>query len=206
VSVQGNKAWKNGFIEHKRGHEMSQLDNSLFAQHGQEQIDHFKESRELLRNFMGAFVECDAKIQTLVLRLFKSMNDPDMDELDRQTAFDTILEALFPRDHANGNDGVDFQESEEQDRDNLDDDARIIAELDAEEELFRDRLIRIMAKKGINQTDLANKMGVGQPAISMLLNRKTRPQQRTISKVATALGVSPAELWPVDSAESALSD
>jgi len=43
---------------------------------------------------------------------------------------------------------------------------------------------------------LAEKIGVGQPAISMMLQRQCRPQKRTVMRIAEALGVSAEELWP----------
>ena len=39
-------------------------------------------------------------------------------------------------------------------------------------------------------------IGVGQPAISMVLTRNCRPQRRTVEKIAKALDVSAEEVWP----------
>jgi transcriptional regulator with XRE-family HTH domain len=58
-----------------------------------------------------------------------------------------------------------------------------------------------MQAKKWTQEMLAEKAGVGQPAISNMLNRQCRPQRRTIQKFAAVLGVSPDELWPGFSAE-----
>jgi lambda repressor-like predicted transcriptional regulator len=38
-------------------------------------------------------------------------------------------------------------------------------------------------------------MGVGQPTVSLLLSRASRPQRPTVEKVAAALGVEPAAIW-----------
>jgi len=48
----------------------------------------------------------------------------------------------------------------------------------------------------MTQEELAEKTGVGQPAISNMLNRQCRPQHRTVRRFADALGISPEELWP----------
>jgi transcriptional regulator with XRE-family HTH domain len=47
----------------------------------------------------------------------------------------------------------------------------------------------------MTQEQLAAAIGVGQPAISMMLNRNCRPQARTVKKLADALGVEIEELW-----------
>lgn len=71
-----------------------------------------------------------------------------------------------------------------------------IADLDREEEEFATRLQKLMIEKGVTQQQLAEKLKVGQPAISNMLNRQCRPQRRTIYRIAGALGVNPEELWP----------
>jgi DNA-binding XRE family transcriptional regulator len=68
--------------------------------------------------------------------------------------------------------------------------------LDREEATFAERLRELMDKNGISQTRLAEMIGVGQPAISMMLSRSCRPQLRTVEKIAQALGVSVNSLWP----------
>ena len=175
---------------------MSKPDNSLLAE---DRLGRDAGQILAVRNFLEAFAACKPRVRQLILRLLKSMNDADMDDFDRQTATETITDALFPRPNGDGSLDIDLQEAEDADRNKHDEAGRIITELDAEEELFRDRLTRIMGERGITQADLAVKMGVGQPAVSMLLNRKTRPQQRTIARLASALGVLPNDLWPAES-------
>jgi transcriptional regulator with XRE-family HTH domain len=53
-----------------------------------------------------------------------------------------------------------------------------------------------MEERGVTQTELAERIGVGQPAISNMLCRQCRPQKRTVEKIAAALEVAPEELWP----------
>ena len=68
--------------------------------------------------------------------------------------------------------------------------------MDLEEETFANSLDGHMKSKGISQVELAAAIGVGQPAISMMLSRDCRPQRRTVEKLARALGVPPNDLWP----------
>ena len=53
-----------------------------------------------------------------------------------------------------------------------------------------------MKQRSITQEQLAEAIGVGQPAVSMLLSRTCRPRKRTVERIAVALGVEPSELWP----------
>jgi transcriptional regulator with XRE-family HTH domain len=55
---------------------------------------------------------------------------------------------------------------------------------------------RWMATRQLTQTELAERVGVGQSAIAMLLRRRCRPQRKTLGKLASALGVELEELWP----------
>jgi transcriptional regulator with XRE-family HTH domain len=61
---------------------------------------------------------------------------------------------------------------------------------------FTERLHELMARKCVTQEELSRRMGCSQPAISQLLNRKCRPQKKTIVRLADALHISPRELWP----------
>ncbi|MCA9086083.1 MAG: helix-turn-helix transcriptional regulator, partial [Planctomycetaceae bacterium] len=99
-----------------------------------------------------------------------------------------------PQSH-NGALGADLAELEEEASKDVDVKA-VIAELDAEETRFGERVKAALATVGMTQQELANAIGVGQPAVSMLLNRECRPQRRTVEKIANALNVPFAELWP----------
>ncbi len=72
----------------------------------------------------------------------------------------------------------------------------IVKRMDEEEDSFALRLRKLMDDGSITQEELAKRIGVGQPAISNMLNRNCRPQKKTIMKLATALNVSPTVLWP----------
>jgi DNA-binding XRE family transcriptional regulator len=70
------------------------------------------------------------------------------------------------------------------------------AQMDQAEAVFAATLARLMAGRQLTQAQLAVQIGVGQSAISMLLKRRSRPQRRTLGKLAEALGVPVEELWP----------
>ena len=53
-----------------------------------------------------------------------------------------------------------------------------------------------MRERRLTQADLAQRAGLSQPAISMMLARKYRPQRRTVRLLAQVLGVAESELWP----------
>jgi transcriptional regulator with XRE-family HTH domain len=59
--------------------------------------------------------------------------------------------------------------------------------------LFEERLREAMSKAGINQSDLAESVGVSKASISQYLSGKNEPRQRVIEKFAEALGV--GEAW-----------
>lgn len=68
--------------------------------------------------------------------------------------------------------------------------------MDEQESRFAGQVLAIMKNRGMNQQQLAEAIGITQPAVSLLLTRQCRPQKRTIRKVAQALGVSENEIWP----------
>lgn len=70
------------------------------------------------------------------------------------------------------------------------------ARMDKVEAAFAATLARLLAERQLTEAELAERIGVGRPAISMLLKRRCRPQRRTLSKLAEALGVPVDELWP----------
>ena len=65
-----------------------------------------------------------------------------------------------------------------------------------QEAAFPERLRKLMEERNLSQKALPAMIGVGQPAISMMLPRKCRPQRATIAKLAKALGVKANDLWP----------
>lgn len=140
-----------------------------------------------LGRMLCAFKECSTDIQNLVLELALSLKNKDMPLEEQRLVIDTIDEALFPEVYSEA--------------DNHDDDPCVIQsvelELDQEEATFSDRLREMMLKCDITQEDLAQRTGVRQSAIAMMLSRNCRPQRGTVRKLADALQVHPDDLWPV---------
>lgn len=140
----------------------------------------------------SAYLECSDAVRTVISDMCRVYTAKDATEDEREAALSTIIEALFPKSR-NGALGI-----------SLDDWARdaplevkvVLKEMDREEASFAERVNRLLDMKGMTQGDLAVAIGVGQPAISMLLKRECRPQRRTVQKIAEALKVSPEEIWP----------
>jgi transcriptional regulator with XRE-family HTH domain len=140
---------------------------------------------------LPTYLHCDPETQAAVRDMAEIVNDPAATEDERQMARATIAEALFPPRHE-GSLGTERDEGE----DPASADTRAVLErLDQEEAYFAERLAALMKQKQMSQVELAAALGVGQPAISMLLARRCRPQRRTVEKLAKALNVAPEELW-----------
>ena len=137
----------------------------------------------------NAYLECSAEIREVVDDMVAIFRDQETDNGERSRALATIVEALFPSLAA------DLLVLEKSRRQSPAGEA-VEKEMDRQEAAFAERLQVLMKAKGLTQSQLAQLTGVGQPAISNMLNRCARPQERTIAKYAKSLGVSTSELWP----------
>jgi lambda repressor-like predicted transcriptional regulator len=99
-----------------------------------------------------------------------------------------LAEILFP--------GGDDTSSVEMDLGPLKESNSVLDEMDRQEQSFANNLRKLLEERGVTQAELAEKLGIGQPAISMMLQRQCRPQKRTVARIAEALGVEPSALWP----------
>lgn len=160
-------------------------------------IDKDIEKLEYLQGakFLHAYLECSNAIQKSIIELLGVVCDKDVDADDRDMALFTLADCLFPNLHE-GKLGLDLEESEEMGASYSDEMRAAIKELDQEEVTFAERLKLEMDRLGLTQETLAEKVGVGQSAISNMLLRQCRPQRKTILRFADALGVSPDSLWP----------
>jgi ribosome-binding protein aMBF1 (putative translation factor) len=140
-------------------------------------------------SYLRAYAECSPKLQAALRDLIEALKDPDTDEDDRRMAERAIREALFPTGY------VDLEEEMQR---ATGEEAEVLVEMDKEEATFAERVADLMSDRGMTQQDLAERIGVGQPAVSMMLKRQARPQRRTVEKVARALGVPTEEIWPTD--------
>jgi lambda repressor-like predicted transcriptional regulator len=144
---------------------------------------------EVFLEIKSAYDECDAEIREVIDDMCAIYASKDADEDQKRRAMHTILEALFPSLAVDVMEGLGKMRS-------LPESQAYEREMDSEEETFSERLKAAMQAKGWSQEKLAERTGVGQPAISNMLNRQSRPQTRTVLKIAEALDVPPGELWP----------
>lgn len=143
-----------------------------------------------------ALAECDEELRAEAIELFKQLASGELDEEQRFATVALLAEILFPNADSRGAPGLDLVEAETI-ASSTDPEAKdILARMDKEESFFADRLRDLMAAKGLTQAGLAAKVSIGQPAISMMLNRVCRPQRKTVLRFAEALGVPPEQLWP----------
>jgi lambda repressor-like predicted transcriptional regulator len=149
---------------------------------------------------MGAHRECSDEVQKVIDQMIEVLNAPESDDTERDMALSTLTEALFPDyDDEEGGDhvlGMELTATEKACAIHQADGPGCVVELDRHEEDFAERLRGHMERSGVTQTELADKTGVSQPAISQMLKRSCRPQMRTVRRLAEALGVSAEELWP----------
>jgi predicted XRE-type DNA-binding protein len=141
--------------------------------------------------FAEVYLNASDEIKEVIESMSKIVNDPAADDEERNAALDTLVEALFPPKHPD-NLGVDLEEFEDGGSAEA---KRIHAAMARQEATFADAVQKLMKGRGITQKALAEKIGIGQPAVSMILSRKCRPQQATIGKIAKALRVESKTLW-----------
>lgn len=155
----------------------------------------FLRGRSREQELLRAYLACSDEAQKAVREMFRLLEDPLTSEEQRQMALSTIADVLFRNPHK-GEYGVDLAAAEA-DAAAVDPWLRSsVKQMDDEEATFAQRLRKLMHERRITQEELAERIGVRQPAISNMLNRDCRPQKKTIMKLATALTVSPAVLWP----------
>lgn len=158
---------------------------------------------------LQAYIECSDALQVHAKKMVRILVNPDTDEEDAFLAATTLFEILFPYTHEEGDGmyGMDLEAAENLVRNHgltpghpavkeCDEAAAILDEMDAQEATFADRLEALMKQRDMTQTVLAQRIGVGQSAIAMMLKRECRPQNRTVARLAEAFGVKPEDLWP----------
>lgn len=155
------------------------------------------------REFMQRYLGCSDEIQSVVRSMFAVLESSDVTDEDRKRALITIADALHLNpEKGHGSYGFDLAKIERQTATEHPDAnrrpiiGRRLEQLDSQEATFAQRLRDILKQKNIKQEELADRLGCTQSAISKMLNRQSRPQKNTILKMATALDVSPTDLWP----------
>jgi len=147
---------------------------------------------DFARLFYRAYLEASDDVQAVIADMVEIVNDPESDSDEVEAAVDTLVEALFPTTH-NGQLGIDISDLRAVQQPSG---QKIMAAMDSQESHFAERVSSLMAERQMTQAELANRIGVQQPAVSMMLARKCRPQLATVRKMALALEVDPSELWP----------
>ena len=150
---------------------------------------------ETFASVFRAYIESSDEVQGVIQDMCQIVNDPRTDLDDREAAFSTLIEALFPVSH-DGELGIDIEDLRKVGIQESEGFENEVQRFDEQEGDFAVRLKQAMEEKGLTQASLAQQIGVGQPAISMMLNRHCRPQRRTVEKLADALGMKLADLWP----------
>jgi DNA-binding XRE family transcriptional regulator len=148
----------------------------------------FIENIKIYLRIKSAFDECSDDIKEVVNEMVDISNSSESTEDEKRSAIYTIVEAIFPALAA------DLLESCEKIRKSPKP-QEYNNKLISQEEFFANQVREIMTNKNITQEQLAERIGVGQSAICNMLNRKCRPQRRTIEKVAKALDVEVDALW-----------
>jgi len=151
---------------------------------------------KLASPLFAALEECDDELRAVALELFAQLASGELDPHEEASTLALLAEILFPNADDKGIPGLDLVEAEKiVTGDDVSDALNTLAKMDREERTFADRLQVAMTERGITQAELAEKIGVGQPTVSMMLNRTCRPQKKTVQKIATALGVTILTPW-----------
>jgi lambda repressor-like predicted transcriptional regulator len=143
---------------------------------------------------LSAYLEKSAIVQAVIRDLVTILRDASLPPAERHWAETSLHDALFRRrtpPSGKPERGVSVEE-----RQRLPGLREAQQRLEEEEKVFAANLARLLEEKSVSQAELARRVGVGSSAISMMLARRCRPQNRTVEKIAQALGVELRELWP----------
>ena len=150
---------------------------------------------QFFADFFRAYTEASDEVQDVIRSMVEIVNDEGASEDEVFAALNTLAEALFPSYH-NGELGIDLEDL----RTLPNAPKEALKEFDSGDAVFADRLSEAMKEKKMSQADLAQRIGIQQPAISMMLGRKCHPQRSTVQRLADALGIPSSRLWPGSSA------
>ena len=135
----------------------------------------------------SAFEQCDDAVKQVMHDMILIYRDDEASPTEKEMAISTICEAMYPSQSVDDLQVFDHLVRTDADGRN--------SEMILEEQHFAEKLQALMTSRGMTQVQLAEATGVGQSAISNMVNRQCRPQRRTIAKIAAALGVESSELW-----------
>ena len=149
-----------------------------------------------LEKFCRTLMECSDQVREDVLQMFEIAEDASRAPADRIRALNTIADQLHLIPDNEGRFGMDLVASEELSASEVPALAVHVKQMNSQEAEFVERLRELMKKKQVTQEQLAERIECSQPAISQMLNRKCRPQRKTLNKIAKALDVDVRSLWP----------
>lgn len=141
---------------------------------------------------LNIYLKSNDKIQARVRETAETLHDPDASMQQRRNATTALVNMLFPQE----NHFVSLDEMRDRWRAESPGNGKMVEKRERQKETFAKRLREQIEQKGLTQAELAEKADMTQPGIAMLLSRRCQPQQRTVAKLAAALGVSPEDLWP----------
>jgi lambda repressor-like predicted transcriptional regulator len=143
-----------------------------------------------------ALQECSPELREEAIMLFGNLASGQLDASEYLRTVTLLAEILFPNTDAHGLPGLELLEAERIAPSQNPEAQGVLDDMNAEEATFATRLQSYMTERGWTQVELAEKVGLGQPAISMMLQRNCRPQKKTILRFAEAFQVEPVQLWP----------
>jgi len=143
-----------------------------------------------------ALQECDPKLKAAAVKLFRNLLSGELDDYQKYATCTLLAEILFPNADEDGRIGLDMEEAEQTAREKIPGAKGVLDQLDQDEATFAQRVQELMDAQGLTQVELAERVGIGQPAVSLMLKRQSRPQYSTVTRFAQALGVEPKDLWP----------
>jgi transcriptional regulator with XRE-family HTH domain len=151
---------------------------------------------EMRQRFLGALAERSDELEKVVFQMVGIVEDPHATPSQRHRSLATITDALFLNPHDGGQHDQDLAASETGSEAEFAGPGCDVQRTDCQVAAFADRLRELMTVTCVTQQELSNRVGCSQPAISQMLNRKSRPQKKTILRLTAALQVAPRELWP----------
>ena len=143
-----------------------------------------------------ALQECSTELRDEAFILFGNLASGELDTSEQLRTVTLLTEILFPNTDLTGLPGLDLLEAEQIAPSQNPEAQGVLDDMNKEEATFAIKLQSLLSERGWTQAQLAEKVGLGQPAISMMLQRNCRPQKKTILRFAEALQVEPVELWP----------
>ncbi len=144
--------------------------------------------RDLLTGvgYLRAYLACNSVMKQAVESMIAVIDSPESDEQDKMLAYHTIEGILKMEEHVTKD---TFLLTDDDPGFGDQDSAPSEASPAPTPLTFGDRIRKLMEEKGITQMELAERMGISQPAVNKLISKTVKPKPETLERVAQALGV-----------------